>query len=338
MSRVLIVDDSPATLFLLRSLLTGYQCETEEARSGEAALALGRHAVPDLLIADLYAAGADGESLLRHWRTDAALCACPVVVYADARTNPYAEQRAMAMGAAGFAGTSADPAAFLASLREALTGPAGAALALRAAPEHHQAGLLREYSRLLVRTLEEKIARLEQINRDLRARDGRRDALIALTRHRTEAGGDRTAELRLIVETAARTLAVARVAVWRYRPDRAGITCVDMFDAVTGQHSAGAVLSAAMYPAYFAALEGADVIAASDAMTDPRTCEFAEDYLEPRGVGSMLDVPTIVGGAGDGVLSLEHVGPPRQWTEDEKIFAAEMGALISLALDAQDRR
>ena len=44
-------------------------------------------------------------------------------------------------------------------------------------------------------------------------------------------------------------------------------------------------------PPYFDALEAERVIAADDARTDPRTSGFTTWYLDPNGIGAMLDVP-----------------------------------------------
>ena len=165
-----------------------------------------------------------------------------------------------------------------------------------------------------------------------------RSALIGLTDERESAAGDVTAALREIGETAAKTLGVARVSIWRYNRDHSALECVDLYESGAAQHSSGIVLSAVNYPSYFRALAELEVLAAEHAVTDPLTREFAEDYLRPLGVTSMLDVPINIGGIRDGVLCHEHVGPPRQWTTDEKTFAVAMANLVSLALESGERR
>lgn len=184
-----------------------------------------------------------------------------------------------------------------------------------------------------------EVARREAARRATDARSARqRAALIALTAQHGTADNGMVQEVRQILEVAAETLGVARVSVWRYRPDRAGIECLDLFDAGDAQHSSGAVLEARIHPGYFAALAREEVIAADDAVRDPRTKEFADDYLRPLGIGAMLDVPTTVGGVRDGVLCHEHLGGPRRWTEDEKTFAVAVGNLVSLTLEREVRR
>ena len=164
-----------------------------------------------------------------------------------------------------------------------------------------------------------------------------RSALIAFTSE-SRIGEDLTATIRKLTETDARTLGVARVSVWRYNPERTSIRCVDLYEAKEDRHSAGTELPAAAYPVYFEALKGMDVIAADDAHHDPRTCEFSEGYLRPLGITSMLDAPIHLGGAEEGVLCHEHIGPPRRWTADEETFAIAVANRVSLALEAAEHQ
>jgi signal transduction histidine kinase len=97
-------------------------------------------------------------------------------------------------------------------------------------------------------------------------------------------------------------------------------------------------LNATDFPAYFQALAARDVISAEDAYLHPSTCEFSESYLRPLGISSMLDAPIQIGGATEGVLCCEHVGPPRRWTTDEETFAVAMANVAALALEEFERK
>jgi len=142
----------------------------------------------------------------------------------------------------------------------------------------------------------------------------------------------------MIAETAARTLGVARAGIWRFNQERSAIQCLELFEAETGRHSAGAVLTAASHPTYFCALGEVEVLAAEDPVRDPRTSELAADYLCPLDIRSMLAVPIHVSGQLNGVMCQEHTGSPRQWTADEKTFVVAMANLVSLALEGWERR
>jgi PAS domain S-box-containing protein len=170
---------------------------------------------------------------------------------------------------------------------------------------------------------------------DLLLRQNR--VLVELARSRTarEAGFD--AAIAEITRAAAETIGSERVSVWIYNGDRSAIQCADLYEHSTGLHSQGMELAAASYPAYFAALETERTIAAHDARTDPRTREFTATYLNPLGITSMLDAPIRVSGQMAGVVCHEHVGPVRQWTEDEQSFAGSIADAVSLACEESER-
>ncbi|MCA9516141.1 MAG: PAS domain S-box protein, partial [Myxococcales bacterium] len=84
------------------------------------------------------------------------------------------------------------------------------------------------------------------------------------------------------------------------------------------------------------ALGDAAAVAVQDARADPRSAELAP-YLEEHGVGALLDIPLLVPGGILGVVCHEHVGGPRAWHEEEIDFAAQVGALVGVALEAERR-
>jgi diguanylate cyclase (GGDEF)-like protein/PAS domain S-box-containing protein len=144
--------------------------------------------------------------------------------------------------------------------------------------------------------------------------------------------------LREISEAAAHTLDVERVGIWFYSPDRQAIRCVDLYERTRNHHSDGLELLAVNYPAYFRALETERTITAHDAQRDPRTSGFTDSYLTPLGIGSMIDAPFRHLGQMAGVVCHEHVGPARYWTVEEENFASSLADLVTLAIDASERR
>ncbi|MBL7645631.1 MAG: PAS domain S-box protein [Candidatus Hydrogenedentes bacterium] len=165
-----------------------------------------------------------------------------------------------------------------------------------------------------------------------------RNALIALASDARLSQTDISLALRHITETAARTIDVARVSVWRFNDEQTAIRCLDLYDSVLNTHAEGMEIQASEYPAYFGALQDADIIAADDGSRDPLTREFARDYFPAYGITSMLDAPIHLGGTLFGVLCHEHTGPIRSWSSDEKTFAVALAGLISLALKENERR
>jgi PAS domain S-box-containing protein len=164
-----------------------------------------------------------------------------------------------------------------------------------------------------------------------------RNALIALTREtQPEMLRIEDAFLR-IIETTARTLGVDRVSIWRFTEERDRIECLDLYELARDSHSAGLTLNASDYPSYFEGIETMELIAADDAVNHPITREFADAYLLPLEIGSMMDVPVRLGDRVDHLLCCEHVGPRRAWTPDEKTFTVAVANLISLSLEIHGR-
>jgi len=161
---------------------------------------------------------------------------------------------------------------------------------------------------------------------------------LALAQAQSVEPGDLKAQLRRITEAASEILEVARASVWVYGDGRKLIRALDMFDGNTGQHGEAMELREIDYGDYFAALDKERVIVADDACTDPATRCFADSYLRPNGISSMLDAPIRVAGRAVGVLCHEHVGPARRWTEEDQVVAANLADFVSVALESAERR
>lgn len=162
--------------------------------------------------------------------------------------------------------------------------------------------------------------------------------LAELARRKMLDCSELNASLSEITEAACHTLEVERVSIWLYNDDRSKMHCVDVYERSTGQHWQNKDLTAASHPAYFKALEQERTIAAHDAQTDPRTKEFTEDYLSPLGITSLIDAPIWLGGQTVGVVCHEHVGTTRHWCLEEQNFAASIADLVSLSIEACERK
>jgi diguanylate cyclase (GGDEF)-like protein/PAS domain S-box-containing protein len=143
--------------------------------------------------------------------------------------------------------------------------------------------------------------------------------------------------IRRLTEAAAESLGVERASVWRLRPDGSAIDCLDLHERSARRHQAGQVLAAQLAPAYFRALATERVIAAHDAVEDPRTSEFAASYLQPLGITAMLDAPVFVRGKAVAVFCHEHVGPPRRWQFWEELAASTFADFVAAAFEAKLR-
>lgn len=150
-------------------------------------------------------------------------------------------------------------------------------------------------------------------------------------------GGSENA-FREIAEAAAQGLSAERVSVWLYNEDRIAIECHTLFEKSQSSHSSGSILYAKDYPAYFNALRQNRVVAANDASNDPGTYEFGPDYLKVLGISSILSAPIRGGGQPLGVISVEHVGPQREWSLEEQNFAGSLADIISIVIETDKRQ
>ena len=79
-ARVLVVDDSPTALYLLRTVFEGEQYDVVTATDGIEGLDEVRRRAPDLIVTDSVMPGLDGFALLRRLREDPATRRIPVVM------------------------------------------------------------------------------------------------------------------------------------------------------------------------------------------------------------------------------------------------------------------
>ncbi|HEY9611804.1 PAS domain-containing protein, partial [Allocoleopsis sp.] len=193
------------------------------------------------------------------------------------------------------------------------------------------------------RQLEALTAQLQQVEATLRESASKlRNHNLVLTKLAKSPAlnqGDLTAAVKEITEASANNIGVERASVWLYDKTRTKIQCLGLFQKSREEHhSKGLELTAQDYPAYFQALQQDQPIAADDAHTDPRTREFSEHYLTPLGISAMLDIPIRVKGETAGVVCLEHVGAARHWTPEDLNFARSLADLVSLAIEARERK
>ncbi|MGC9527089.1 MAG: GAF domain-containing protein [Limnospira sp.] len=185
------------------------------------------------------------------------------------------------------------------------------------------------------------VAREDRTAADLQRRErylyNQQQAQVELARCPEFYRGDLDKALQTVTRIVARTLEVARVSIWFYTPSRTAIRCADLYEHDRDRHSRGLELTEGDYPSYFAALETHRPIVAADARTDPCTREFTEPYLTPLGIGAMLDTPIRSGGQTVGVVCLEHIGGPRNWTLEDQNFTAYLADWVTLALEAKER-
>lgn len=78
--RILVIDDLPDNLFLLRSLLEAEAYQVAVAEDGQTALAQLPEFAPHLILLDVMMPGMNGYELTRQIRRDPVFCALPIVL------------------------------------------------------------------------------------------------------------------------------------------------------------------------------------------------------------------------------------------------------------------
>jgi DNA-binding response OmpR family regulator len=171
---LLIVDDSPTNLKLLRAQLESEGHAIFEAHDGVDALALLNHQRVDAVISDILMPRMDGYRFCQEIRRHERLHDLPIILYTATYTSPSDEKLALDMGADKYLKKPASLESLVAALHEVI------AMSHAAPPPRRLQGVevLREYSEVLVHKLEQKALQLEQSNRDLAAREARLSAIF----------------------------------------------------------------------------------------------------------------------------------------------------------------
>ncbi len=99
--KILLVEDNKANLQILYDLLETTGCRLLVAKSGEAALAVARKTVPDLILLDIMLPGIDGFEVCRRLKSDPATHAIPII-FLSALDETADKVRGLALGAVDY--------------------------------------------------------------------------------------------------------------------------------------------------------------------------------------------------------------------------------------------
>jgi two-component system cell cycle response regulator DivK len=116
---ILIVEDNPKNLKLLRDTLQVKGYRTVEATTGEHGVQLARQSSPDLILMDIQLPGISGITAFRQLREDAATETIPVIAV-TASMMPDDRNRIMAAGFDGFQGKPISVMELLETIRQVL--------------------------------------------------------------------------------------------------------------------------------------------------------------------------------------------------------------------------
>jgi CheY-like chemotaxis protein len=120
---ILVVEDNPMNLELVRDVLTSAQMKVVEARTAQEGLTAAAEIKPDLILLDIRLPGMDGYAMLERLKTNPATASIPVVAL-TAQAMVGDREQALAAGFSEYIPKPIDTRTLATQIR-ALLGPGG---------------------------------------------------------------------------------------------------------------------------------------------------------------------------------------------------------------------
>ncbi|MBN1473782.1 MAG: PAS domain S-box protein, partial [Syntrophaceae bacterium] len=169
---ILIVDDNPANLYVLKSLLESEGMKVITAENGQTALDEAHAFPPDLIISDILMPVMDGYTLCRQWKSDERLKGIPFIFYTATYTESKDEKFALSLGADRFLVKPQEPEALISMLSEFLSDKyVGKSAQLK--PLGEEMEFFRTHNEILFSKLEKKMSDLQIANEQLKIMEER---------------------------------------------------------------------------------------------------------------------------------------------------------------------
>jgi PAS domain S-box-containing protein len=161
------------------------------------------------------------------------------------------------------------------------------------------------------------------------------DVLITQSHNHLFYEGDVTNGSKELVKEVTSSISTDRCSIWLYNEDKSSILCEQLYIKAEDTFYQGIELFKKDFNGYFEHLILDPIIVANDAETHPATKCFADSYLKPLGIKSMLDVPIIYKGEVIGVICIESL-TSRSWEKVEVDFAQMLSSLYSFAYSVKE--
>ncbi|HEY9861758.1 MAG TPA: PAS domain-containing protein, partial [Candidatus Obscuribacterales bacterium] len=321
---ILVVDDVPENLQLLSSVLTEQGYEVRRVINGKLALTVAHSDPPELILLDIMMPDLNGYEVCQQLKASETTREIPVI-FLSALDDVLDKVKAFSVGGVDYITKPIQAQEVIARVENQLT-------------IVRQRSSLREQTTQLEKEIKERIRAEEALRESAAKLRSHNLVLTKLARSPALNQGNLRAALKEITEASVQNIGVERSSVWLFDETVTKLQCLDLFEKTCNQHSEGVELASADYPTYFQALQQDQLIAADDAHADPRTQEFSESYLTYLGITSMLDIPIRIKGQTAGVVCIEHIGAARHWTPEDQNFARSLADIVSLAIEARERK
>jgi PAS domain S-box-containing protein len=321
---ILVVDDNPNNLRFLSDVLEKGHYNIQRAICGKLAIHAAISSPPDLILLDIVMADMDGYSVCQCLKSNSRTKDIPII-FLSALTEAAEKVKALKIGGADYITKPFQPEEILVRIEHQLL--------LQGLQNQ-----LKEQNSLLQQEIRDRQQAENQLRQQARQLSHQNSLLIELAKNKILYQGNLELAFQKITEVTARTLEVERVGIWLYNQQKTHIECLDLFQQSHCQHTTGLRLALANHPLYFNALSEAPLVAVDDVMSDPRSGDLLESYLQGLNITSMLDTPLRLGGKTVGVLCIEQIETCRHWTPEEQNFARSIADLTSLLLEVQERQ
>lgn len=177
MTKILYVEDTPASQRLVQRILTAEGFEVVVADDGISAIKVARRERPDLVLMDINIGSLDGYEVSTRLKTLPGLKDVPIVAV-TAATMVGDRERALVAGCNGYISKPIDVDRFPNQVRAYLTG-----MEEKVGSAEEKAEYLLEYNQRLVARLEEKLHELEKANEELQRVEKMKSDFVILAGH-----------------------------------------------------------------------------------------------------------------------------------------------------------
>lgn len=161
--------------------------------------------------------------------------------------------------------------------------------------------------------------------------------LINLANHQAIEHGKLTEFGPVITEAATQILDVQRVGLWVSTAQQDRLSCLSLYDQKLRQFISEEPIEYARAPVFMKSIGMHKSLIAHDAQHHPDAWDFSEQYLQSRGIPSILVFPVISTNQYCWLI-FEHVGEQRNWVPDDIQHASQIADIAVRAMSNQERR
>lgn len=140
-----------------------------------------------------------------------------------------------------------------------------------------------------------------------------------------------------ILKAAASYMHIQRSNAWLFNKDQSILRSLQSYNSDLGIFQKEESLHRKDIPNYFMHLTKNKIIASNDALREKMYEELVDNYLIPKRIKSMVDVPLRSGGKMVGVMCFEAVDESYEWTDSDIKFVQSLAQLLSIAIESSQK-